>query len=185
MPEVFVWVICILMMLLGIAGVILPIIPGAELILIASIIHKICLPDYLSWWIIAAMVLLTLLNFVIEWVMGYIGAKWFGACRWGLIGAVVGFLVGFFFPPLGWILGPLAGGFLGEFIFAKRPIKEASKAGLGLGLGVLSSHLIKLGIVLLMILLFILDVSLIDIQDSKESNAPSSALEYVKKELFT
>ena len=49
MLEVGIWTLTILLMIIGVAGVIVPLLPGTTLILIAVIIHKLVLPGDLSW----------------------------------------------------------------------------------------------------------------------------------------
>jgi uncharacterized protein YqgC (DUF456 family) len=81
---------------------------------------------------------------ILEWILGVLMAKRFGATRWGMIGAFAGGLVGAavgtaMFPVLGSLLGALLGGFLGalggEIGFAGRGAAAGLKAGTGAFLG--------------------------------------------------
>ena len=100
----------------------LPVVPGAIIILAAAVIHQIMLGSEksLGWWNIAALVLLTLLSYALEFVSGYFGAKRFGATKWGAFGAIVGAIVGLFFSLPGLIIGPVVGAIAGELISGKR-----------------------------------------------------------------
>ena len=76
-------------MAVGLIGTVLPAVPGAIIILAAAVIHQIMLGSEksLGWWNIAALVLLTLLSYALEFAGGYFGAKRFGATKWGAFGA--------------------------------------------------------------------------------------------------
>ena len=94
------WLIAIVLMAVGLIGTVLPVVPGAIIILAAAMIHQIMLgPEKsLGWWNIGALVVLTLLSYALEFGSGYFGAKRFGATKWGAFGAMVGAIVGLFFP---------------------------------------------------------------------------------------
>ncbi len=62
MPEPLTWTLAVALILLGIAGSVLPGLPGAPLILLAAVIHKVYLPPYLSWWVVAALAALFVLD---------------------------------------------------------------------------------------------------------------------------
>src|SRR5688572_33239027 len=97
--ELIWWLIAIVLMAIGLLGTVLPLIPGAIIILAAAILHQVMLPDKsLGWWNIAGLALLTLISYALEFGAGYFGAKRFGATKWGTFGAVVGPMSGMFFP---------------------------------------------------------------------------------------
>ena len=81
--EVFWWLFAVVVMALGLIGTVIPILPGTTIILAAAIVHRVALgPDRsLGWSALIAMLLLTLLTYVIDAVAGYLGAKRFGAIR--------------------------------------------------------------------------------------------------------
>lgn len=155
--EVLVWTLTVAALVVGLAGVVLPFLPGQGLIWAAAIAHKLFLPNVLSWWTIALMGLAVLVGAVLEWAAGAAGVKWFGGTKWGMGGALVGGLVGIFFGLPGLIIGPLAGAILAEKWFAKRDLKSSSKAGLGVAAGMAVSTVAKIGLALGMILAFFVD----------------------------
>ena len=156
--ELIWWLIAIVLMAVGLLGTILPLVPGAIIILAAAIIHQLMLPGKsLGWWNIAGLVLLTLLSYALEFGSGYFGAKRFGATRWGTFGAVIGTIVGLFFGFPGLLIGPLLGAVAGELIAGKRLV-SAGRAGWGTVLGNLAGILAKLIIALAMISWFLLTV---------------------------
>jgi len=155
--EVFVWTLTVVALVVGLAGVVLPFLPGLGLIWAAAIIHKLILPEVLSWWTVALMGLAVLAGVVLEWAAGAAGVKWFGGTKWGMGGAVLGGLVGIFFGLPGLIVGPLVGAILAEKIFAKRSLQQSSKAGVGVAAGMVVSTAAKLGLALAMIAAFFID----------------------------
>jgi len=150
------WLIAIVLMALGLIGTLLPVIPGPTVILAAAILHQIMLGTgkSLGWWNIAALVLLTLLSYGLEFAAGYFGAKRFGATKWGAFGAVIGAIAGLFFPFPGLIAGPILGAIAGELVAGERLV-SAGRAGWGTLLGNLVGMLGKLTIGLVMVSWFL------------------------------
>lgn len=150
------WLIAIVLMAVGLIGTLLPVVPGAIVILAAALLHQIMLGSEksLGWWNIGALVLLTLLSYALEFAAGYFGAKRFGATKWGAFGAIIGAIAGLFFPFPGLIVGPIVGAFAGELVAGKRLVK-AGRAGWGTLLGNLAGMLGKLTIGLVMVSWFL------------------------------
>lgn len=129
------WLLLICSMALGLVGVVIPVIPGAIVMLIGAIVFNFLTPGWLNWWSILVLAGLVILDRVADFAGTAAGTKWFGGTKWGIFGAVVGGLVGLFFGPFGLILGPVAGAILFELVWAKRHPKEAAKSGVGAGVG--------------------------------------------------
>lgn len=157
--ELIWWLVAIVLMAVGLIGTVLPLVPGAIVILAAAIIHQVMVgPEKsLGWWNIAGLILLTLLSYALEFGAGYFGAKRFGATKWGTFGAVIGTIVGLFYPFPGLLVGPLVGAIAGELIAGKRLV-GAGRAGWGTVLGNLAGILGKLVIALAMVCWFLLTV---------------------------
>jgi uncharacterized protein YqgC (DUF456 family) len=153
------WLFAIVLMAVGLIGTVLPAVPGAIIILAAAVIHQIMLGSEksLGWWNIAALVVLTLISYALEFASGYFGAKRFGATKWGAFGAFIGAIAGLFFPFPGLIVGPVVGAIAGELVAGKRLVK-AGRAGWGTLLGNLAGMLGKLTIALVMVSWFLLSV---------------------------
>jgi len=110
------------------------------------------------WWgTITILVLLTLAAYALDFLSGYFGARYFGATKWGMFGALLGALIGIFFGIAGLFVGPVIGAVAGEFIAGKRMI-DAGRAGWGSLLGNLGAMIGKLFIALLMITIFFMTV---------------------------
>ncbi len=157
MMEAFVWALVVALMLVGLAGTFIPVIPGAPVILTGAVIHKIFLPGFLSGWTLAALAVLAAFAVVLDMICSIGGAKWYGATSCGIWGSGGGAIVGLFFGIPGILLGAVLGAILGEMIFARQPLKAAAKAGLGAGLGLLASAAGRAAITVLMIGIFAID----------------------------
>jgi uncharacterized protein YqgC (DUF456 family) len=158
--ELFWWFFTIALFAVGLIGAIVPILPGTTIILAAAIIHRLMLGGYKSIGLktIVALVLLTLLSYVFDFLGSYFGAKYFGATKWGAFGVILGALVGLFFGIIGLFVAPVIGAVAGEFIAGKRMI-DAGRAGWGSLLGNLGATLAKLIIALTMITIFLVAVA--------------------------
>ena len=151
------WTLTLALMLIGLAGTVLPLLPGTTVILGAAILHRFMLGEAHSagWWTIGGLAVLTVLSFAIDIVSGSLGAKWFGATRWGAIGGIVGALVGVFFFPLGLFLGPMIGVLLGELLGGKE-LLPAGKSTWGTLLGTTAGMIGKVGVGAVMIAWFLI-----------------------------
>ena len=104
------------------------------------------------------LLLLVIVSYIIDFAGGALGAKWFGASKWGAIGALAGGVAGFFFMPLGLLVGPLAGAVIGELAFARKALKPATKSGVGTVVGTAGGVAGKLAVAALMILWMVIDI---------------------------
>lgn len=157
MPEPLVWSIAFVLIVLGLAGSVIPGLPGAPLILLAAVIHKVYLPGYLTWWAVAALAALSIASVVMDTAFAAAGGKKFGASNWGVLGAGIGATAGIFFGPLGLLAGAVLGAVVLELALAGKALGPAVGAGAGAALGILASTAGKLVTALLMAALFALD----------------------------
>jgi hypothetical protein len=157
--EVFWWLLTVILFAVGLIGTVLPVFPGTIIILASALLHRLMLgPEKsIGWGTIAILVLLTLATHALDFLSGYFGARFFGATKWGMFGAMLGALLGIFFGIVGLFIGPVIGAVLGEFIAGKRMI-DAGRAGWGSLLGNLGAVIGKLLIALVMIAIFFLTV---------------------------
>ncbi|HEY6003993.1 MAG TPA: DUF456 domain-containing protein, partial [Anaeromyxobacter sp.] len=97
-------------LLAGLAGVVLPALPGAPLLVLGAALVAWA-EDFtrVSGWTVAACAVLGALILAADFVAGALGAKAFGASRWAVLGAGIGLLVGMFLGLPGIILGPALG----------------------------------------------------------------------------
>jgi len=147
MLEIIATTIASVLLLLGLAGCILPAVPGpplgfAGLFLLALIRH---FAPPLRPAVIILMGILTLIVSGLDHIIPLLGAKKYGTSKWGLWGSVAGMIIGVFFSPLGALFGALIGAVLGEYL-VQRQIKQAIKAGWGVVVGTVIGAALKLGV---------------------------------------
>ena len=153
-----VWSLTITLLVLGVLGSIVPLLPGPLLIFFAGALHTFLLPESgMSWPGLILLGLLAVIAYVLDFASGAMGAKWFGASRWGIVGVFVGGIVGLFFSLPGLIIGPLAGGLAFELLFAKKEIDAAVKSTWGTLIGTTAGLILRLLISLAMIATFLID----------------------------
>jgi uncharacterized protein YqgC (DUF456 family) len=157
--ELFWLLFTVVLFAVGLIGTVLPVFPGTTIILAGAILHRVMLgPEKsIGWRSIVILVLLTFATYALDFLSGYFGAKYFGATKWGMWGAIVGALIGIFFGIIGLFIGPVIGAILGEFIAGKRMI-DAGRAGWGSLIGNLGGTIAKLVIGLVMITIFFMTV---------------------------
>lgn len=151
------WVLAVGLLLLGLAGAVLPFLPGPPLILLAAVLHKLLLPGYLGVSTLVALTAITLVSALAEAALAWAGAKWLGAGRWGIGGAAVGAVIGLFFAGVGMIPGAVIGAAVAEWWLARRTPPEAARAALGAAVGLLAGRAAQAGLSILMALLLVLD----------------------------
>ncbi|HEV7866552.1 MAG TPA: DUF456 family protein [Chthoniobacteraceae bacterium] len=151
------WTLTLVVMFLGLVGTVLPLLPGTTIILLAAVGHHFVLgPDKsVGWFTISGLAVLTIISYVLDFVSGTLGAKKFGATRWGAIGGILGAIVGLFFGLPGIFIGPLVGVLLGELLGGKG-LLPAGKSTWGTFLGTTAGIVAKLIIAALMIGWFLL-----------------------------
>lgn len=146
------WVILvILIMLAGLIGTLVPLLPDTPLIVAAAVLdHFIFGARGASWATILVLTFLMLVSLVLDFVSGSMGAKYFGATRWGAIGGILGAVIGIFYGPVGLFVGPLAGVLLGELL-GGQGLLPAGRSTWGTFLGTVAGMVGKFAIGVLMI----------------------------------
>lgn len=155
-PEmgVLLWIAAVLLVLVGIAGTILPALPGTPLVLIGLVLAAWA-DDFqkVGWFPLSVIGGLTVLSLVVDFAATSLGAKRVGASWLAVTGAAIGTIVGLFFSIPGLILGPFVGAVLGEYL-ARRNRDQAIKAGIGTWVGILLGTAGKLALIFMMIGVF-------------------------------
>ncbi|MCC2591516.1 DUF456 domain-containing protein [Chryseobacterium sp. MFBS3-17] len=127
MDHGLITLVCFILLILGMAGTILPILPGLLMSLCGLLIYKFGTESELSMvyiWIFSA---LTLLSIVLNYVIPAKTNRRYGGTRWGSIGSVIGTFAGMFFIPLpfGFLIGMFLGVFAGELLHDSKDPKKA------------------------------------------------------------
>ena len=152
---------------LGLLGVFVPVIPGAIVLFLGALIHKLMMPEVFAWLSIGALGILMILDRVVDFFATAMGSKCFGGTKWGIFGALAGGLIGLFFGIIGILIGPVIGAVVCELIWARRHPKEAAKSGLGAGLGFGLSIVGRMVVYFMMIGTLVFDVALEDPSDEQ------------------
>ena len=125
-------VLGLLLVVAGFVGCILPILPGPPLSFIALLLLSFAKdwePFSVTFFIVMGG--LTILVTVLDYLVPAVGAKKYGATKFGIWGSIIGLFVGLFvFPPFGLFLGGFAGAVVGELL-AGRGGREPLRAGWG------------------------------------------------------
>ncbi len=153
--EYFVWPLTVLFMLVGLVGTFVPLLPGTLLILVGALLHKLLLPESISWLALTFILLLFLFSVVSDLACTLLGTRLFGGTKWGMAGAGGGAMIGMFFSLPALLLGIILGAVAAEKLGAKRTHEEALKAGAGAALGFVASTIARLGCAFAMIGLFL------------------------------
>ncbi|EIP99062.1 hypothetical protein OpiT1DRAFT_03566 [Opitutaceae bacterium TAV1] len=157
--PVLVWLLTGVLTLVGIAGVVIPVLPGTTLILIAMGLHQILLPASApGWWWIGVIALIWLVSVIGDFVSVIIGTKWFGGSKWGAAGATGGALVGMFFSLPVLLLGTVLGAMVAEKLVAKKDLRTTMLSGAGAAVGFLVSTVVRLACALGMVAAFLFGV---------------------------
>lgn len=155
-PEMsgLLWVLAVLLVLVGMAGTILPALPGAPLVFLGMVLAAWADGfQKVGWFPLTILGGLTVLTLVVDFAATSLGAKRVGASWMAVAGAAVGTIVGLFFSLPGLILGPFVGAVLGEYL-ARRNRDQAIKAGFGTWIGILLGTAGKLALIFMMIGVF-------------------------------
>jgi uncharacterized protein YqgC (DUF456 family) len=143
-------------MLIGLAGIIVPVIPGVIIVWLGLFVYAIG-TGFATISIPAVVIffVLTALTFALDFVIPMLGMKKYRASNWALLGSFLGFIIGItVFGIWGLILGPIIGAFVAELI-VRRNLKQGAQAALGSLLGTVVGTLLKLTLSLIMIGYFI------------------------------
>lgn len=149
------WVAAVVLIVLGVAGTILPAIPGVTLVFLGMLLaawidHFARIPV----WLVVVFGVLTVIAWAVDYFSAAAGAKKVGASRLAVAGALIGTLLGIFTGLWGLLFMPLVGAAIGEFI-AQRDIARAGTVGVATWLGMLIGTAIKVAIVFAMIGAFV------------------------------
>lgn len=139
------WIVVIALFLIGLAGTILPTLPGNLLIFGGALVYGIFTGfGEVTFWVLAALGAISIGAQVLDYAAEAYGAKRFGATKYGIWGAIIGGIVGFItFNIGGLIVGIFLGAVILEIIVVGRGLKGALKIGWGSLLGFFGGTLMK------------------------------------------
>lgn len=154
MAEIIIKLIFLLIMLIGVLGVFIPVIPGSPLVYAVLLIAKIFGYSEISWFWLLIFGFMTGIGLLMDYLIPVATTKKFGGSKYGIIGLIIGFILGIIFSPFGYfsiILAPFLGALAGELIHDRKNHKRALKAAGGSVVGFMISTFYGLLISLTMI----------------------------------
>ena len=144
----------IILMILGIIGCLVPVLPGPPLNFLGLIFLHLSRFGHFSKTTLIVMGSIAVVVTILDYIVPVWGTKKFGGSKYGTRGATVGLIIGLFLGPTGIVIGPLIGAFVGEMIF-KDDINYALRAGFGSLLGFLTGIGLKLAASFVMTFYFV------------------------------
>ena len=155
MPDIAWWILSSLLILVGLAGTVLPALPGTALVL-AGIVLGAWVDDFtrVGMGTLAVITTLAVLAWVLDYAAGLLGAKRAGASRQALVGAALGTVAGLFLGLVGVLFMPLVGAAVGEYL-ARKDQRRALHVGFSTWLGIMIGLIAKVVLAFTMIGIFI------------------------------
>lgn len=155
--DIFLLILGFILMLVGIIGSFLPILPGPPISWVGLLLLHSTSVIYMTWTFLGITLAIALLVFALDYIIPAIGTKKFGGTKAGVIGTTIGLIVALFFPilgPFGIIIWPFIGALVGELL-NKADKKTATKAAFGSFLGFLTGTFMKFLVAIVYLGLFI------------------------------
>jgi uncharacterized protein YqgC (DUF456 family) len=152
--NTWMFVLAGLLVLTGLAGSILPALPGVPLVF-GGLLLAAWADDFqrVSWMVLIILGLMTVLSFAIDFAATAMGAKRVGASKLAIVGALIGTLGGFVLGLPGLIFGPFVGAVTGEML-THGEMQRATRAGFATWVGLVFGTLTKLALVFTMLGIF-------------------------------
>jgi uncharacterized protein len=153
--SILLWVSGVALVLVGLAGIILPGLPGHMLIL-AGLVLAAWADGFtrVGGWTLAVIAIIAAASYLVDFAAAAVGARKLGASSRAMVGAGLGTVAGLFFGLPGIILGPFAGAVIGE-LTVKQDLRQAGKAGVAAWIGFAIGTAIKVGMAFVMIGIFV------------------------------
>jgi uncharacterized protein YqgC (DUF456 family) len=141
--DIFWMIVASIVMLAGIAGSFLPVLPGPPLSYAALWIMQLRSEPPFTVQFLLVFLAITVGVTILDYVIPVYGTKKFGGSKYGVWGSTIGLVVGMFFPPVGLIVGPFLGALAGELL-GNTKAEHALRAAVGSFIGFLFGTLLKL-----------------------------------------
>jgi uncharacterized protein YqgC (DUF456 family) len=149
------WVLAVLVIIAGLAGTVIPALPGVPLVFLGLFIGAwIGQFEIIGWVTIAVLAVLALVAWIVDFLAGAAGTRYLGASSRAFWGATIGAVVGIFFGIPGMLLGPFIGAVIGE-LSGGNDLVQSGRAGVGAWIGMVIATAVKLAIAFLMVGIFI------------------------------
>jgi hypothetical protein len=149
------WILCAALILLGLAGTVLPVLPGTVLVW-GGILLGAWIDDFTRVGVptVAVVSVLAVLAWGLDYVAGLMGAKKVGASKPAFLGAAVGTVLGLFMGLVGVLFMPLIGAAAGEYL-ARKDQARAIKVGVATWVGIMVGLIAKVVLAFIMVGIFL------------------------------
>ncbi len=150
--EILLIIFSFLLVLTGALGVVLPLLPGVPVAWLGMLAFAYATGfTAITWKVLLIFLGFVLLASALDIIAPMAGAKKYNASRSGIIGSFIGVILGVaFLGPIGIVIGPLLGTFLGE-LFEGKESEEALQSAKGTAIGFLAGSAVKLALVMVML----------------------------------
>ena len=147
-------IVVALLMLAGLIGSALPIVPGTPLILAGALLYAYA-TDFtpIGMGRLIILTLLAVAAMALAHLAAALGVRGAGGSRWAMVGALVGAVLGLAVPPVGLLLGPLLGAIAVE-LWRTHRLAESVRVGVGAVVGVLAGIVAHVAVAFTMVALF-------------------------------
>lgn len=155
MMDTLLWMMAVGLIILGLLGTVLPVLPGTILVL-AGVFLGAWIDDF-SRVGVTTLVVVTMLGVLawgLDYVAGLMGAKKAGASKLALLGAATGTVVGLFMGLVGVLFMPLVGAAVGEYL-AQNNHTRAVKVGVATWVGIMVGLIAKVVLAFMMVGIFL------------------------------
>jgi len=149
------WILSAALVLLGLAGTVLPVLPGTMLVW-GGIVLGAWIDDFtrVGMSTVVVVSVLAVLAWGLDYVAGFMGAQRAGASKLALLGAAVGTVLGLFMGLLGVFFMPLVGAAVGEYL-ARKDQTRAVKVGVATWIGIMLGLIAKVVLAFIMVGIFV------------------------------
>lgn len=149
------WIAAVLLIIVGVAGTVLPALPGIPLIF-GGVLLAAWIDDFqrIGTWTLVVLAVLAVFGVAVDYVAAALSARRVGASRQGIIGAALGTLAGIVTGLWGLVFMPLVGAAIGEFL-AHRDALRAGRVGAATWFGLLVGTAVKIAVAFTMLGVFV------------------------------
>lgn len=154
--EIAAWILAGFLILGGIAGTLLPILPSTPMIFTGMLLGGwLDQFKHVGWITFAMLAVLVVISMIMDFIAGSLGAKKAGASPAAVWGALIGSILGIFGGLPGLLLGPFLGAAAGEF-WSRQDALQAGKVGIAALIGFILGAVAKVAAALAMLGIFAL-----------------------------
>jgi uncharacterized protein YqgC (DUF456 family) len=152
----FLWLASAALILTGLAGTVLPLLPGTLLVW-GGVLLGAWIDDFtrVSIGTVVVISVLAAIAWALDLVAGLMGAKRAGASKLALVGAAIGTVAGIFMGVVGVLFMPLVGATVGEY-WAQRNQQRAAKVAFATWIGLIVGMVAKVALSFVMVGIFLI-----------------------------